>query len=88
MPSPLQQEFEYFLAHKSELLAKYNGQFVVIKDRKVIGAYNDQLQAIAETQRTHALGSFLVQKVEPGDAGTSQTFHSRVTFAPENAAAT
>jgi len=78
MPSPLQQEFEYFLAHKPELLAKHNGKFVVIRDRQVIGVYDDELQAIAETQKSHELGTFLVQKVEPGDAGTSQTFHSRV----------
>jgi uncharacterized protein DUF5678 len=85
MPSPLQQEFEYFLAHKTELLAQYNGKFVVIKDKKVIGAYDDELKAIAETQKTHELGTFLVQMVVPGDAGTSQTFHSRVSFASLNA---
>jgi hypothetical protein len=86
MPSPLQQEFEYFLAHKSELVARYNGKFVVIKNRQVIGAFDDELQAIAETRKSEELGTFLVQKVEPGDSATSQTFHSRVTFATENAA--
>jgi hypothetical protein len=85
MPSPLQQEFDYFLAHKAELLNTYRGRFVVIRNRQVIGAYDDELVAIAETRKTHELGTFLVQKVEPGEAGTSQTFHSRVTFAPENA---
>jgi Family of unknown function (DUF5678) len=85
MPSPLQKEFEYFRAHNAELLSKYNGKFVVIKDQQVIGDYDDELRAIEETRKQHELGTFLVQKVEPGDAGTSQTFHSRVTFAPENA---
>jgi hypothetical protein len=86
MPSPLEKEFEYYLAHKGELVAAHNGKFVVIKDCKVIDVYDDELQAIAETRKTHELGTFLVQKVEPGDAATSQTFHSRVSFAPENAA--
>jgi hypothetical protein len=87
MPSPLQAEFEYFLAHKAELLAQYNGKFVVIKDRKVIGAYDDELKAIAETRKSHELGTFVVQKVVPGDAGTTQTFHTRVSFASLNASA-
>jgi len=85
MPSPLQQEFEWYLAHQKELVAQYNGRFVVIKDRRVIGDYDSELTAVTETQKTEPLGTFLVQKVEPGDAATSQTFHSRVTFAPENA---
>ena len=86
MPSPLQQEFDYYLSNKPELVAKYNGKVVVIKDRKVIGVYDSEIQAVTETQRAHALGTFLVQRVEPGDAATTQTFNSRVAFAPENAA--
>ena len=87
MPSVLQQEFDYYLAHKDELLAKYNGRFVVIKDCKPLGAYATELEAVTETQKQgHALGSFLVQKVEPGDAAYTQTFHSRVSFAQEDAA--
>jgi hypothetical protein len=85
MPSPLQKEFEYYLAHKAELVAAHNGKVVVIKDCKVLGAYDDEMQAIAETRKTHELGTFLVQKVEPGDAATSQTFHSRVVAISENA---
>lgn len=86
MASPLQPEFEWFLAHKAELLKQYIGKFVVIRERQVIGAYDDEMQAVTETRKQHALGTFLVQKVEPGDAATSQTFHSRVNFPNENAA--
>lgn len=85
MTSPLQKEFEYFLAHKKELLEKYNGQFIVIRDHKVIGAYRNELEAVTETRQRYELGTFLVQKVEPGDDATSQTFHSRVDFSRANA---
>jgi hypothetical protein len=81
MESPLQREFEYFLANKDELLQQYNGKFVVIKDQCVIGTYADEVTAVTETQKTHPLGTFLVQKIEPGDAAYNQTFHSRVAFA-------
>lgn len=80
MDSPLKPEFEYFLAHKAELVKAYEGKFVVIKNQRVIGAFDDQPTAVAETQKTHALGTFLVQKVTPGDEAYTQTFHSRVAF--------
>lgn len=79
--SPLKQEFEYYLANQDALVSKYRGKFIVIKDRKVIGNFTDQLTAVLETQKTHPLGTFLVQMVEPGTGSHSQTFHSRVTFA-------
>ncbi len=80
MDSPLKKEFEYYLAHQGELVEQYNGKFIVIKDGKVIGSYNNELTAITDTQKTHKLGTFLVQFVSPGNAAYTQTFHSRVAF--------
>ena len=81
MESPLKREFEYYLAHQSELVQKYNGRFIVIKSGKVLGDYADPASAVTATQKTEPLGTFLVQKVEPGTAAYTQTFHSRVAFA-------
>lgn len=80
MESPLKREFDYYLAHQDELVKAHNGRFVVIRNEKVIGVYDSQTEAIAETQKTFELGTFLVQKVAPGDAAYTQTFHSRVAF--------
>jgi Family of unknown function (DUF5678) len=80
MESLLKKEFEYYLANQDELVKQYNGKFVVIKDRKVIGNYDSQSTAIVETKKQHELGTFLIQKVEPGTASYTQTFHSRVAF--------
>ena len=81
MDSPLKPEFEYYLANKPALLKEYEGKFVVIKDQSVIGAYDDELAAVTETSKTYELGTFLVQKVAPGDEAETQTFSSRVAFA-------
>lgn len=81
MSSPLQKEFEYFLAHKDELAGNYKGRFVVIKGQRIIGDFADQLEAINETSKNHAPGTFLVQKCESGSDSYTQTFHSRVAFA-------
>ncbi len=80
MSSPLKTEFGYYLAHQDEMVKDYEGKVVVIKDRRVIGAYEDELTAVTETQKTHQLGTFLVQRVSRGDSAYSQTFHSRVVF--------
>ena len=78
--NPLQKEFEYYLSHQNEIVEKYDGKYVVIKDSIVVGVYDNELIAVAETRKSHELGTFLVQKVSPGDTEYSQTFHSRVVF--------
>jgi hypothetical protein len=74
----LKQEFEYYLAHKADFLAKYKGKFIVLKDKQVIGTFDNRLTAIQETMKSHPLGSFLVQHVT--ESGEQMRFHSRVAF--------
>ncbi len=76
----LKAEFEWYLKNQEELLKKYNGKVIVIKDQKVIGVYDNELEAVTETSKEEKLGTFLVQKCEPGDVNYTQTFHSRVHF--------
>jgi len=80
MDSDLKKEFEYYLAHQDEMVAKYNGKIIVISGHNVIGVYDDDLTALTETQKTHKPGTFIVQRVTPGKSGYTQTFHSRVAF--------
>jgi len=81
MASPLEQEFKFFLENQDALVREHKGKFVVIKDRVVIGVFDDEIEAIKTTSQKHIMGTFLVQKCEPGDAGYTQNFHSRVAFA-------
>jgi len=76
----LEQEFKFYLQNQDALVREHDGKFIVIKDCKVIGVYDTEMQAITETSKTHEPGTFLVQKCEPGSEGYTQTFHSRVTF--------
>jgi len=77
----LDKEFEYYISNQKELVTQYKGKFIVIKDCKVIGSYDSELVAIKETSKTHDLGTFLVQKCEPGSENYTQTFHSHFQFA-------
>ena len=78
--SPLQKEFQYYLDHQDEMVEQYDGKFVVIKDEAVLGAYDAELRAVTETQKSHRIGTFLVQLVSRGTSAYTQTFHSRVVF--------
>lgn len=80
MSSPLQIEFQFYLSNQDEMVEKYDGKYIVIKDGVIVGVFDDELTAVTETQKSHDLGTFLVQKVSAGTADYTQTFHSRVVF--------
>jgi len=80
MAEQLEKEFQYYLDHQNELVEKYNGKVVVIKNCNVIGVYDNELEAVRETRKQHELGTFLIQKCEPGEDSYTATFHSRVAF--------
>lgn len=80
MISPLEKEFEYYLQNQDELVRKYDGKFLVIKDCAVFGAYDSEAEALEEATREHELGTFLIQKCESGTDSVTQVFRSRAVF--------
>lgn len=74
----LQKEFTYYLKHQSELVKKYSGKFIVLKNEKVIGVYASHSEAYNETVKKEDLGTFLIQHCLPGKDSYTQTFHSQV----------
>jgi len=74
----LENDFKYYLANQDALVGQHKGKFVVIKDAQVIGVFDSEISAVETTSKKHELGTFLVQKCEPGAESYSQTFHSRV----------
>lgn len=76
----LDKEFEYYKSHQEELVAKYRGRFVVIRDQKVIGDYSSELEALTESKKNYEMGTFLIQYADTGKSNYTQTFHSRVTL--------
>lgn len=81
MQHPLEKEFRYYLDHQDELVKQYNGKFIVIKECTVIGAFGSEIEAVQVTSKQHEVGTFLVQRCEPGNTSYTQTYHSRVAFA-------
>ncbi len=76
----LQKQLEYFKSHQEELVKKYEGKFLVIKDQEVQGVYDTEMEAYTNAKKKFELGSFLIQQCLPGQESYTQTFHSRVAF--------
>ncbi|MYC31040.1 MAG: hypothetical protein F4X65_13265 [Chloroflexi bacterium] len=74
----LKREFEYYLAHQAEMVEKYEGRVIVLKDNQVIGDYGSYPEAVSTTEKEHPLGTFLVQRVSEGNKDYTQWFRSRV----------
>lgn len=52
----------------------------MIKDQKVIGVYDTEIEAYANTVKTQEAGTFLIQECQPGNESYTQTFRTRVIF--------
>lgn len=76
--SNLDKEFKYYLENQEELLNKYYGRYIVIKNEEVLGDYDTEQDALEETSENHEVGTFLIQHCVPGEESTSATFYSRV----------
>ena len=81
MNKELEKELNYYIENQDKLVEKYKGKYIVIKECRVIGAFGSALEAIENTKQKHQLGTFIVQKCEPGKERYTQTSHSRVKFA-------
>ena len=79
MVDELDKQFKFHLENQDEFVEQYDGKVIVLENEKVLGSFESELDAVNETRRRHELGTFLVQRVSPGDEAYSVTFHSRVT---------
>lgn len=76
----LGKEFKYYLDNQEDLVKKYDGKFLVIKNEKIIGVYDAEDTAYFETEKTQELGTFLIQFCTSGESSYTQIYHSRVYF--------
>ena len=80
MNENLAKELAFFEQNQDRLVAEHSGKYVVISGEDVVGVYDSEIEAYTEAQKTHALGTFIIQRCVPGTEAYTQTFHSRVAF--------
>jgi hypothetical protein len=78
--SQLEDELQYYISNQEELVSKYEGKYLVIKDKKVVGVFESEIQAYDDSKDKYELGTFLIQPCMPGQDNYTQTFHSRAVF--------
>ena len=59
----LENERKYFAEHRADLLARYAGQFALVKDEELLGTFNTIEEALAEGARRFGLQPFLVRQI-------------------------
>ena len=64
----LEKEFNYYLDNQDEIVDKFNGKVVVIKDNKVVYAAENLYEAYKWGTDRYELGTFLIQKCSPGNS--------------------
>ncbi len=54
------KEYLWFEAHEAELLRRYFGRYIVIKEEEVIGDYGSRKLARQQTLQHHQPGTFII----------------------------
>lgn len=61
------KEFLWYKKHESELLERYFGRYLVIKNEAVVADYGTKTLAWQETIKTHKPGTFIIHHCVPID---------------------
>jgi len=72
----LKDELDFFVANQDDLVKQHRGRVLVIKGQRVVAVYESPLEAYIEAQKTHELGTFMIQACEPGPEAYTVTLSS------------
>lgn len=66
MTSPVTKAFRYYLDHQAEMVEKYDGKVIVIRDDIVHGAFDSYGEASDWARKHLGIGTYALQKVSEG----------------------
>ena len=72
-------DFNYFLENMGAFYAKYGHKFFAVKNKNILGIYEDFNEALENTLKTEELGTFLIQECFDSEEKMIQHFQSNVT---------
>jgi len=76
----LKDELDYFIANQDRLVRKYAGKVLVIRGKRVAGAYASLLEAYFEARKRYAAGTYMIQPCEAGPQAYTVTIGSGDIF--------
>lgn len=59
-------ELKFFKENQPDLVKKYGGKILVIKDTEVVGVYETTIEAYINALKSFQLGTFMIQPCTPG----------------------
>lgn len=62
-------DFEWFLNNYEQLYKKYGHKYFAIKNKTILGIYDDKVLAIKTTAKTEDFGTFIVQECNGNESG-------------------
>jgi hypothetical protein len=71
------QELNFFIENQEELVKQYRGKVLVLIGKNVVGAFGDLKEAYKEAVKNYELGTFMLQRCEPGPDAYTVTISSR-----------
>jgi hypothetical protein len=66
------REVDFYNANAAEIVRKYRGRYIAIKDTAIIGDYDTFPAAMTGAGRYHRLGTFLIMKVKSRDGAQAR----------------
>lgn len=69
----LNKNFDYYVEHQSELVKKYNGEYVVIVGQEVVGHFKTLDEAFNFANKKYQPGEFLLHQVGEGSENYTTT---------------
>lgn len=63
------EDFDYFVKHYQELYNEYGHKFIAIKNSKILGVFDTELDAITEVSKEYSIGTFIVQECNGNESG-------------------
>ena len=76
----IKKDFEYYISHQPEITDGHLGEYVVIKDSRVVGYFKEEYDAF-EAMKSNKLGTFLVKKCRSRGSDIVTFYNNRVSFA-------
>lgn len=77
----MSKNFDFYVEHQSELAKKYNGEYIVIVDRKVVGHFAKLEEAFEFANKKYHPGEFLLHQVGDGSDNYTTTISRIGTYA-------
>lgn len=74
----LKENYSYYLQNHDEIVKKYLGKFIIIKEKKIVDSYDTLEEAVSEASKKYELGTFIIQECNKDLDDSKQIFHSRV----------